>query len=42
MEIGMLLGFVGLFINVVFNTFTKAPLEPVQDPYLEETLHHSI
>ncbi|MGY6562306.1 MAG: quinol:cytochrome C oxidoreductase [Luteibaculaceae bacterium] len=42
LEVGMFLGFVGLFINIVFSTFAKAPLEPVQDPYLEETIHHSI
>jgi hypothetical protein len=42
MEIGMFLGAAGIFIFTVFNTLTKAPLEPVQDPYLEETLHHSI
>lgn len=42
MEIGFLLGFMGLFINRVFSALTKAPLEPQHSPYLEESLHHSI
>jgi len=42
MEIGMFLGFTGLFINRVFNSLTKAPLMPKQSPYLDESLHHSI
>jgi len=42
MEIGFLLGFMGLFINRVFTALTKAPLEPQKSPYLDESLHHSI
>ncbi len=42
MEIGMFLGFTGLFVNRVFSTLTKAPLMPQKSPYLDESLHHSI
>jgi hypothetical protein len=42
MEIGMFLGFTGLFINRVLNALTKASLIPQQSPYLDESLHHSI
>ncbi len=41
-EIGFLLGFIGLFMNRVMNTMTKAPLEPQKSPFLDESLHHSI
>ncbi|WP_239540799.1 quinol:cytochrome C oxidoreductase [Cryomorpha ignava] len=42
LEVGFLLGFMGLFINRVFSSLAKAPLEPQKSPYLEESLHHSI
>lgn len=42
MEIGMFLGFLGLFLFVVLNSLTKAPLLVKNHPYLEETLHHSV
>ena len=41
-EIGMMLGFLGLFIFTVFRTLTKAPLTPVAHPYLDESVHHQI
>ncbi len=41
-EIGMFMGFTGLFINRVLAALTKAPLVPKESPYLEESLHHSI
>ncbi len=41
-EIGLFIGFTGLFANRVLATLTKAPLMPRNSPYLEETLHHSI
>ncbi len=40
LEIGMFLAFLGLFIHVVLNALTKAPLVPVQHPYLDESIHH--
>lgn len=42
LELGLFLAFLGLFINRVFAQLTQAPLTPVQHPYLEESVHHSI
>ncbi len=42
MEIGTFLGFLGLFIYVVFNNLTKRPLLVKNHPYLDESLHHSV
>lgn len=39
---GTLLGFIGAFIYVVFNSLSKAPLVPVHHPYKEESIHHHI
>ena len=38
-EIGALLFFAGLFIFVVFNALTKAPLEAKGNPFIEESRH---
>lgn len=40
MEVGMFLGFVGLFSFVVLTYLTKANLIPRNHPYLEESFHH--
>jgi len=42
MEIGTTLGFLGLFMFVVQNALTKAPLLREKHPLLQESLHHSI
>jgi len=42
LEIGLFLAFLGLFILTVLNALTKAPLTPVNHPYLEESVHHHI
>jgi hypothetical protein len=42
LEIGFLLGFLGLFIRTVFATLAKAPLTVVHHPFLEESVHHHI
>jgi hypothetical protein len=42
MDIGMFLGFLGLFVFVVLKALTKAPLVPVNHPYLDESIHHNI
>jgi hypothetical protein len=42
MDIGMFLGFLGLFVFVVLKALTKAPLVPVNHPYLDESVHHNI
>ncbi|HEY0978254.1 MAG TPA: quinol:cytochrome C oxidoreductase [Flavobacteriales bacterium] len=41
-EIGLLIGFLGLFINRVLTQLTKAPLTVVNSPYLDESVHHQI
>lgn len=41
-EIGALIGFLGLFLNIVLVALTKAPLEIQKHPYLEESVHHHI
>ncbi len=41
-EIGTMLGFLGLFIYVVLNQLSKAALVPKNNPMLVETLHHHI
>lgn len=42
LEIGMAILFAGFFIRVVLNNLTKAPLTPVNHPFLDESLHHEI
>jgi hypothetical protein len=39
LEIGMGLGFLGLFMYVVLTSLTKAPLMVKNHPYLEESIH---
>jgi hypothetical protein len=41
-EIGMLLGGLGLFLYVVFNNLSKAPLVAKNNILLDESLHHQI
>jgi hypothetical protein len=40
LEIGIFLGFLGGFLFWLLNSLTQARLEPRNDPYLEESLHH--
>ena len=42
LEIGMFLLFAGVFIYVILNSLTKAPLTPVNHPFLDESIHHEI
>ena len=42
LEIGMALLVAGLFIRVVLTNLTKAPLTPVNHPFLDESIHHEI
>ncbi len=42
LEVGMFVAFLGLFINTVLRTLTKAPLTVVNHPYLDESVHHQI
>jgi hypothetical protein len=41
-EIGITLGFAGLFLFVVFNALAKAPIVPKEHPFLEESIHHHL
>jgi hypothetical protein len=41
-EIGMALMVLGGFIFVVLRNLTKAPLTPVNHPFLDESIHHEI
>ncbi len=42
LELGTLIGFLGLFLYVVMSQLEKAPLLPKNDPYKEESLHHHV
>jgi hypothetical protein len=42
LEVGMFLLFLGIFIHTVLKALTKAPLTPVNHPYLDESVHHQI
>jgi hypothetical protein len=42
LELGVFVGFLGLFFYVVLTTLSKAALVPKNDPYLEESFHHHI
>jgi hypothetical protein len=41
-EIGMFMSFLGLFLLVVHNALTKAPLFVKNHPYADESIHHHI
>ncbi len=42
LEIGIFVGFLGLFLYLFFQRLAKANLVPEKDPYLEESLHHHV
>lgn len=42
LEIGVLIGFLAGFLLFVFNEVGKAPLQPKNDPYYAESLHHHV
>lgn len=42
LDIGVMLGFLAGFLYVVFTQLAKAPLESVNDPYYEESVHHHV
>jgi hypothetical protein len=41
-EVGMFLGFLGLFIFTTLRTLSKVPLVPVNHPFRDESEHHHI
>jgi hypothetical protein len=42
LEIGIFVGFLGLFLYLFFNRLSKANLVPKRSPFLEESLHHEV
>ena len=42
LEVGMAVLFLGLFVRVILNNLTKAPLTQVNHPFLDESIHHEI
>lgn len=42
LELGSFIGFIGLFLFVIFKQMEKASLIPANDPYLSESLHHHV
>jgi len=42
LEIGLALVGAGFFIRTIFKNLTKAPLTPVNHPFLDESIHHEI
>ena len=42
LEIGLFLVFVGMFVRVILTNLSKAPLTPVNHPFLDESFHHEI
>ncbi|HRG19996.1 MAG TPA: hypothetical protein PLQ57_03160, partial [Saprospiraceae bacterium] len=42
LELGTMLGFLGLFLFVMFNALSKTRLTSEKDPYVEESLHHHV
>ncbi len=42
LEVGTFVGFIGLFLYVMFHNLTKAGLVPKNDPFLAESLQHHV
>lgn len=42
LELGTFLGFLGLFLYFIFAQLAKASLQPKNDPYMVESLHHHV
>lgn len=42
LEIGSMIGFLSLFLFLIFNSLSKRELLPQNDPYLEESIHHHV
>ena len=41
-EIGLMLGFLAMFVATTLHFLSKAPLTPKKDAFLEESLHHHV
>ena len=42
LELGIFIGYAGLFAFLVLKALSKAPLYARNHPYMEESLHHHI
>lgn len=42
LDLGTFVGFGAMFVFFLFIQLSKAPLLPINDPYLEESLHHHV
>ncbi len=42
LEIGTMVGFLGLFLFTIFTALGRAALVPKNDPYLQESIHHHV
>lgn len=42
LEVGMAMMAAGIFIAVILKNLTKAPLTPINHPFLDESIHHEI
>jgi len=42
LELGMVILVLGAFIAVILRNLTKAPLTPINHPFLDESIHHEI
>lgn len=42
LEVGLMIMCAGLFIRILLNNLSKAPLMPVNHPFLDESVHHEI
>jgi hypothetical protein len=41
-EIGLWLGYAGIFVMLIFETLRRAPLVPLKHPHLNESFHHHL
>jgi len=42
LEVGMAVMVLGAFIFIILRNLSKAPLTPVNHPFLDESIHHEI
>ncbi len=42
LELGTFIGFLGFFVYMTFRDLSKASLVPINDPYIEESIHHHV
>lgn len=42
LEIGVFIGFLSLFLFIFWKNISRVPLNPVNDPFLDESIHHHV